>query len=66
MHSRGKILSAIHRIIEMVGRGIYLFIAFLKGPAESQPPIKDLTLLHSAATLAFKVRNKQVSRAFPV
>ncbi|XP_076674187.1 fatty-acid amide hydrolase 2 [Andrena cerasifolii] len=61
MHSQGKILSVIHRIIELVGRGIYLFIAFLKGPAESQPPIKDLTLLHSAATLAFKVRNKQLT-----
>lgn len=38
-----------------------MFIAILKGPAESQPPIKDLTLLHSATILAFKIRNKQLT-----
>ncbi|XP_054007170.1 fatty-acid amide hydrolase 2 [Hylaeus anthracinus] len=61
MQSQGKILSVIHRLIEVIARRIYLFIAFLKGPAQSQPPIKDLTLLHSATTLAFKIRNKQLS-----
>lgn len=61
MQSRGQIFNAIHRFIELIARGIFLFIAFLKGPAESQPPIKDLTLLHSATTLAFKIRNKQLT-----
>lgn len=42
-------------------RGIWLLIAFVKGPARSQPPIKDLTLLHSATTLALKIRNKQLT-----
>ncbi|XP_076232369.1 fatty-acid amide hydrolase 2 isoform X2 [Calliopsis andreniformis] len=61
MLSKGLVLSAIHRLIELVARGIYMFIAILKGPAESQPPIKDLTLLHSASTLALKIRNKQLT-----
>lgn len=64
MAPKGLILSAIHRLIELVARGVYMFIAILKGPAESQPPIKDLTLLHSATILAFKIRNKQVGLAF--
>lgn len=61
MQPKGQILNAIHRLIEFIGKWIYTFIAFLKGPAESQPPIKDLTLLHSATTLALKIRNKQVN-----
>lgn len=60
MQSQGQILRVIHRLIELIARRIYLFIAFLKGPAKSQPPIKDLTLLCSATTLALKIRNKQV------
>lgn len=56
-----QILNVFHRLLELITRGILLLIAFLKGPAESQPPIKDLTLLHSATTLALKIRNKQVS-----
>ncbi|XP_068968973.1 fatty-acid amide hydrolase 2-A isoform X1 [Bombus flavifrons] len=61
MQPKGQILNAIHRLIEFIGKWIYTFIAFLKGPAESQPPIKDLTLLHSATTLALKIRNKQLT-----
>ncbi|XP_076386772.1 fatty-acid amide hydrolase 2 isoform X2 [Megachile rotundata] len=61
MQSKGQILNAIHRIIELIARKIFLFMAFLRGPAESQPPLKDLTLLHSATTLAFKIRNKQLT-----
>ncbi|XP_076627098.1 fatty-acid amide hydrolase 2 [Colletes latitarsis] len=61
MQTTGKILSVIHRLIEIIARRIYLFIAILKGPTQSQPPIKDLTLLHSATTLAFKIRNKQLT-----
>lgn len=60
MQSKGQIMNVIHRIIELIARKIYLFMAFLRGPAETQPPLKDLTLLHSATTLAFKIRNKQV------
>lgn len=61
MQSQGQILRVIHRLIELIARRIYLFIAFLKGPAKSQPPIKDLTLLCSATTLALKIRNKQIT-----
>ncbi|XP_029033097.1 fatty-acid amide hydrolase 2 [Osmia bicornis bicornis] len=61
MQSRGQIMNVIHRIIELIARKIYLFMAFLRGPAETQPPLKDLTLLHSATTLAFKIRNKQLT-----
>ena len=56
-----KIISVIHRLLEFAVRGILLLVAYLSGPAETQPPIKDLTLLHSATALATKVRNKQVS-----
>lgn len=61
MKTQRQVLNAIHRLIEFIARLIYMFIAFLKGPAESQPPIKDLILLHSATTLAFKIRNRQVN-----
>lgn len=61
MQTKGQLLNVFHRLVELIARGIHLFIAFLKGPAESQPPIKDLTLLHSATTLAFKIRNKQLT-----
>lgn len=61
MQSKGQVLNAIHRLVEFIARKICVFIAFLKGPAESQPPIKDLTLLHNATTLALKIRNKQVN-----
>ncbi|XP_006563970.2 fatty-acid amide hydrolase 2-B [Apis mellifera] len=60
MKTQRQVLNAIHRLIEFIARLIYMFIAFLKGPAESQPPIKDLILLHSATTLAFKIRNRQL------
>lgn len=60
MSSGRQILSLIHRFIEFIARGIFTLAAYIGGPAESQPPIKDLTLLHNATTLAFKIRNKQV------
>lgn len=56
----GQILNVFHRLLEFFVRGIFLLVAFISGPAESQPSIKDLTLLHSATTLALKIRNKQV------
>ncbi|KAG7209534.1 hypothetical protein KM043_015615 [Ampulex compressa] len=58
---KGQLLGVIHRLIELVARGIFLLVAFIRGPAESQPPIKDLTLLHSATTLALKIRNRQLT-----
>lgn len=56
-----KVVNVIHRLIEFVARGIFLLVAYLSGPAEAQPPIKDLTLMHSATALAIKIRNRQVS-----
>lgn len=56
-----QMLNVFHRFLELIVRGILLLIAYFSGPAESQPPIKDLTLLHSATTLAFKIRNRQLT-----
>ncbi|GAB1868875.1 Fatty-acid amide hydrolase 2 [Camponotus japonicus] len=56
-----QLLNVFHRFLELIARGILLLIAYISGPAESQPPIKDLTLLHSATTLALKIRNKQLT-----
>jgi len=56
-----QILGVCHRLLEVIVRGISLLVTFIRGPAQSQPPIKDLTLLHSATTLALKIRNRQVS-----
>lgn len=54
-------IGVFHRLLELITRGIFLLVAFISGPAQTQPPIKDLTLLHSATTLALKIRNKQLS-----
>ncbi|XP_032677747.1 fatty-acid amide hydrolase 2-B isoform X2 [Odontomachus brunneus] len=56
-----QILSVFHRLFELIARGIFLFVAYVRGPAKVQPPIKDLTLLHSASTLALKIRTKQLT-----
>lgn len=56
-----KVVNVFHRLIEFVARGFFLLVAYLRGPAEAQPPIKDLTLMHSATALAIKIRNRQVS-----
>ena len=56
-----QILGVCHRLVELIVRGISLVVAFVRGPAQFQPPIKDLTLLHSTTTLALKIRNRQVS-----
>ncbi|KAK1133825.1 hypothetical protein K0M31_011612 [Melipona bicolor] len=61
MQSKGQVLNVFHRLVEFFAKRICMFIAFLKGPAESQPPIKDLTLLYNATTLALKIRNKQLT-----
>ncbi|XP_077268343.1 fatty-acid amide hydrolase 2-B [Temnothorax americanus] len=65
-HTRGRmqtrqILGVFHRMLELIVRGISLLVAFIRGPAKSQPPIKDLTLLYSATTLALKIRNRQLT-----
>lgn len=62
MNSGRQILSLIHRFIEFIAKGIFTLAAYIGGPVESQPPIKDLTLLHNATTLALKIRNKQVCK----
>jgi len=56
-----QIIGVCHRLLELIVRRILLLIAYIRGPAHAQPPIRDLTLLHSATTLALKIRNKQVS-----
>ncbi|KYM89280.1 Fatty-acid amide hydrolase 2 [Atta colombica] len=56
-----QILGVCHRLVELIVRGISLLVAFVRGPAQSQPPIKDLTLLHSTTTLALKIRNRQLT-----
>ncbi|XP_014205027.1 fatty-acid amide hydrolase 2 isoform X2 [Copidosoma floridanum] len=56
-----KIVNLIHTLVQFVARGFFLLVAYLSGPAESQPPIKDLTLLHSATVLALKIRTRQLS-----
>lgn len=61
MNVPGKMISLIHRLLEFIVRGMLLLVAYFSGPAETQPPIKDLTLLHSATALATKIRNKQLS-----
>ncbi|XP_015173756.1 PREDICTED: fatty-acid amide hydrolase 2 [Polistes dominula] len=58
---QGQILYVIHRLIEFIARCIFSLSAYIRGPKEGQPPINDLTLLHSATTLAFKIRNKQLT-----
>ncbi|XP_015600482.1 fatty-acid amide hydrolase 2 [Cephus cinctus] len=57
----GQLIRIIHRLVELIARGFFLIIAYISGPAESQPPIKDLTLLHSATALAIKIRNRQLT-----
>lgn len=64
MQSKRQVLNAIHRVVETMARWMYMFIAFLKGPAECQPPIKDEILLHSAVALASRIRNKLVNLMF--
>ncbi|KAK2585314.1 hypothetical protein KPH14_009997 [Odynerus spinipes] len=61
MNSLGQILVLIHRFIQLIAKGMCSLAAYFGGPAETQPPIKDLTLLHNATTLALKIRNKQLS-----
>ncbi|KAL0125492.1 hypothetical protein PUN28_004536 [Cardiocondyla obscurior] len=56
-----QFLGVFHRLLEVIARGILLLVAFIRGPAQSQPPIKDLTLLHSATTLALKIRNRELT-----
>ncbi|XP_078045638.1 fatty-acid amide hydrolase 2 [Augochlora pura] len=58
MQFRGQILRVIHRVLEFVVGHIIKFIAIIKGPAECQPPIKDIILLYSATDLARNIRSK--------
>lgn len=56
-----KVGNVLHKLFVLLGRCVFLLVAYFSGPPETQPPIKDLTLLHSASALALKIRNKQVS-----
>lgn len=58
--SFGKtVINILHRIIVLLIRMLCQFIHGEKG--QSMPPIKNLILLDSATTLAFKIRTKKVS-----
>ncbi|XP_044739215.1 fatty-acid amide hydrolase 2 [Chrysoperla carnea] len=52
------VIRVIHGIIEFVIRGLLHLI--YRGPGESMPPIKDLILLESATSLAYKIRTKKL------
>lgn len=57
--SFGKsVINIIHRLIILLIRMLCQFIYGEKG--QSMPPIKNLILLDSAATLALKIRTKKV------
>lgn len=53
------LLTVLHRICMVVGRFIFQFIYGAKG--EVMPPIRDLTLMESATSLATKIRTQKVS-----
>lgn len=58
----GKIVYIIHRIIEFVARCVFLIVAYISGPAESQPPITDMIhTLRSCKAIAAMIRDKRVS-----
>uniref|UniRef100_A0A1B0CV01 Amidase domain-containing protein n=1 Tax=Lutzomyia longipalpis TaxID=7200 RepID=A0A1B0CV01_LUTLO len=50
--------NLIHRFIVILVRGIMRFLFGAKG--QSMPPIKDLTLLESATSLARKIRTRKI------
>ncbi|XP_058799094.1 fatty-acid amide hydrolase 2 [Phymastichus coffea] len=56
-----RVINLVHRLVELIARGFFLLVAYISGPAECQPCITDLTLMHSASALALKIRNRQLS-----
>lgn len=55
------IMTVGHRFVLLVARCIFRFVYGEKGAA--MPPIRDLTLLESATSLAAKIRSKKVKKA---
>lgn len=51
-------LTLLHRFCMVIGRFIFQFIYGKKG--QVMPPIKDLTLMESATSLATKIRTQKV------
>ncbi|KAK0179938.1 hypothetical protein PV327_005634 [Microctonus hyperodae] len=62
MNFLGNFFSVIHRLIEFVGRWIFLLAAYLTGPPEMPPPIenKNITML-SLNELSIMIRQKKIS-----
>lgn len=52
-------LRIVQGVIEVVMHWLFGFA--YGGPGQSMPPIKDLILLDSATTIAFKIRTGKVS-----
>lgn len=51
-------LRIVQGLIEVVVHWLFGFV--YGGPGQSMPPIKDLILLDSASTIAFKIRTRKV------
>ncbi|XP_043274619.1 fatty-acid amide hydrolase 2-A [Venturia canescens] len=57
-----KIIGLVHRLVEFVGRFIFLLAAYISGPGESQPPITDMIhTLRSCKAIAMMIREKRVT-----
>ncbi|KAK4873935.1 hypothetical protein RN001_013295 [Aquatica leii] len=52
-------INLLHRFIELIARCLFKLIYGTTG--EKMPPIKDLLLLESATSIAYKIRTKKVS-----
>lgn len=51
-------LRIVQGVIEVVVHWLFGFV--YGGPGQKMPPIRDLILLDSATTIAFKIRTKKV------
>lgn len=53
------IARVLHRIVELAARLLFSIVYY--GSRETVPPIKNMLLLESASSLAFKIRTKKVT-----
>ncbi|XP_048510685.1 fatty-acid amide hydrolase 2-B isoform X2 [Athalia rosae] len=56
-----QIVNVLHRIIELIARGIFTLIAYICHPNECQPPVTNRILLYSASTLAAQIRQQEIT-----
>lgn len=62
MNFLGNFFSVIHRLIEFIGRWIFLLAAYLTGPPEMPPPIENKNItMRSLNELSIMIRQKKVS-----